>query len=194
MKLKFFLLLAFSSVAIFSFAQKQRTSYKFHSINNISLLNGENEVSAALQSVNGFQKGNWFSGIGVGLDYYIHRSVPLFAEVRYEYGKRKNKFFAFADGGINFDWIKENNNEGPVFIWEGPNNSSEFHNGVYADAGLGYLVGLRKGSGGLLLSLAYSHKSLKETVTYQDWRTQQPMTDSYEYKLNRIAIKVGWKF
>jgi hypothetical protein len=194
MKLKFFFLLLFSSVAIFSFAQKQITSYKFHSINNISLLNGENEVSAALQSINGFQQGNWFAGIGVGLDYYIHRSVPLFADIRYEYGKGKNKFFAYVEGGINFEWVKENDNESPVFIWEGFNNSSEFHNGAYADAGLGYLVGMKKGVGGLLLSLGFSHKSLKKTVTYQDWRTQQPTTDTYEYKLNRIAIKVGWKF
>ncbi|HJS54231.1 MAG TPA: hypothetical protein VJ765_06795 [Chitinophagaceae bacterium] len=194
MKLKFFFLQVFSCFMIFSFGQKQSAICKFHSINNISLLNGQNEISAALQSVNGFQKGNWFAGLGVGLDYYIHRSVPLFADIRFEYGKGKNKFFAYADGGINFDWIKENDDEGPVFIWEGFNNSSEFQNGVYADAGLGYLVGIKKGGSGLLLSLGYSHKSLKETVRYQDWRTQQPTTDTYEYKLNRIAIKVGWKF
>ena len=191
MKLKFFLLPVFLCVTIFSFGQKQNTTYKFHSINNISLVNGENEVSAALQSVNGFQKGNWFAGAGVGLDYYIHRSVPLFADIRYEFGKGKNKLFGYADGGINFQWVKKN--AGPVFIWEGSTNS-EFQNGGYADVGFGYLVGTKKGSGGLVLSLGYSHKSLKETVAYQDWRTQQPMTDTYEYKLNRITIKVGWKF
>jgi hypothetical protein len=143
--------------------------------------------------VNGFQKGNWFAGVGVGLDYYLYRSVPLFADVRYEFGKNKNKFFAYADGGINFQWAEDYSYNGPVFIWDGGNNSSEFHNGIYTDAGFGYLVANKK-SGGLVLSLGYSHKSLNETVSYQDWRTQETITDLYRYNLNRIVVKVGWKF
>jgi hypothetical protein len=194
MKLKYFFLSIFISFSIFSFAQKKTSVYKFHSINNLSLLNGDNEVSAGLQTVNGFQRGNLFAGIGVGLDYYIHRSVPLFADVRYELGKNRNKFFAYADGGINFQWVQEYYDDGPIFIWDGGFNSSgEFHNGIYTDAGLGYLVGMKKG-GGLVLSLGHSHKSLKRTVTYTDWRTQQPITDLYRYNLNRIVLKVGWKF
>jgi len=193
MKMKYFFLPLFISLTIFSFGQKKNTNYKFHSVNNISLLNGDNEISAGLQSINGFQNGNWFTGVGVGLDYYIYRSVPLFADVRYEFGKTKNKFFAYADGGINFDWVKEYYYDGPIFIWEGSNNSGEFHNGVYTDAGFGYLVANKKG-GGLVLSLGHSHKSLKKTISYPDWRTQQTTTDIYRYNLNRIVVKVGWKF
>ena len=193
MKLKFFFLSIYISLSIFSFAQKKTSDYKFHSINNLSLLNGDNEVSAGLQTVNGFQKGNLFAGVGVGLDYYIHRSVPLFADVRYELGKNKNKFFAYADGGINFQWVQETYDRGPIFIWDGGFNSSgKFHDGIYTDVGLGYLVGMKKG-GGLVLALGHSHKSLKQTVTYTDWRTQQPVTDLYRYNLNRIAVKVGWR-
>ena len=194
MKSKYFFLQVLVLVSIFSFSQKKAPVYRFHSINNISLLNGDNEVSAGLQSINGFQKGNLFAGVGVGLDYYIYRSVPLFADFRYEFGKNKNKFFTYADGGVNFDWVKENYYEdGPIWIWNGFNSSGEFHSGIYTDAGLGYMVGMKKG-GGLVLSLGHSHKSLKETVTYQDWRTQQPITDIYRYNLNRIVVKVGWKF
>ena len=193
MKLKYFFLLLFISVSIFSFGQKKKPAYRFHSINNISLLNGDNEVSAGLQSINGFQKNNLFAGVGVGLDYYLYRSVPLFADFRYEFGKSKNNFFAYADGGINFDWVKEYYYTGPIFIWEGSNNSGEFHNGIYTDAGLGYMVGNKKG-GGLVLSLGHSHKSLKKTVSYPDWRTQQTITDIYRYNLNRVVIKVGWRF
>ena len=193
MKLKYFFLSILFSLSIFSFAQKKVNACKFHSINSLVLLNGDNEVSAGLQSVNGFQKENWFAGVGVGLDYYIHRSIPLFADIRYEFGKSKNKFFAYADGGINFQWAQEHYYEGPIFIWEGFNRSGDFHNGVYTDAGLGYIVGMKKG-GGLVLSLGYSHKTLKRTDTYQDWRTQEWLTDMYRYKFNRIALKVGWKF
>src|SRR5258705_1280514 len=193
MKFKYFLLPVFVFVSIFSFGQKKNPAYKFHSINNLSLLNGDNEVSAGLQSINGIQKANLFAGVGVGLDYYLYRSVPLFADIRYEFGKSKNKFFAYADGGVNFDWVKEYYYTGPIFIWEGSDNSGEFHNGIYTDAGLGYIFGARKG-GGLVLSIGHSSKSLQETVTYPDCRTHQRITDIYRYNLNRIVLKVGWKF
>ncbi len=182
------------TVALVSFGQKKNAAYKFHSINNISLVNGDNEVSAGVQSINGFQKDNIFAGVGIGLDYYLYRTVPLFADFRYEFGKTKNKFFAYADGGINFDWVEEDYNDGPIFIWDGSRNTSAFHNGAYTDIGLGYMVGSKKGTGGLVLSLGHSYKSLKKTVSYMDWRTQETISDVYHYDFNRIVLKVGWKF
>jgi hypothetical protein len=180
-------------LAMVSFGQKKNAAYKFHSINNISLVNGDNEVSAGLQSINGFQKGNLFAGVGIGLDYYLYRTVPLFADFRYEFGKTKNKFFAYADGGINLEWVEDNYSDGPIFIWDGSRNTSAFHNGAYTDIGLGYMVGTKKG-GGLVLSLGHSYKSLKKTVSYMDWRTQETISDIYHYDFNRIVLKVGWKF
>ena len=193
MKMKYFFLALLMSVTLVSFGQKKNAVYKFHSINNIGLINGDNEVSAGLQSINGFQKDNIFAGVGIGLDYYLYRTVPLFADFRYEFGKTKNKFFAYADGGINFDWVEEDYNDGPIFIWDGSRNTSAFHNGAYTDIGLGYKVGTKKG-GGLILSLGHSYKSLKKTVSYMDWRTQETISDIYHYDFNRIVLKVGWKF
>ena len=193
MKIKYFFLVLLIPVTLVSFGQKKNATYKFHSINSISLINGNNATTAGLQSINGFQKGNLFAGVGIGLDYYLYRTVPLFADFKYEFGKTKNKFFAYADGGVNFDWVEEEYNEGPIFIWDGSRNTSEFHNGAYTDVGLGYMVGTKKG-GGLVLSLGHSYKSLEKTISYQDWRTQETITDVYNYNLNRIVLKVGWKF
>ena len=193
MKMKYFFLQLLMLVTLVSFGQKKTAAYKFHSINNLSLINGDNAVSGSLQSINGFQKGNLFAGVGLGLDYYLYRTVPLFADFRYEFGKTKNKFFAYADGGVNFDWVEKNYYDGPIFIWEGSTNTTEFHNGAYTDIGLGYMVGTKKG-GGLVLSLGHSYKSLKKTISYPDWRTQETITDVYNYNLNRIILKVGWKF
>jgi len=180
-------------LSLSSFAQQKRDACKFHSINNLSFLNGDNEVSAGLQSVNGFQKGSWFGGIGVGLDYYIYRTVPLFGDLRYEFGKGKNKFFAYADGGVNFQWVEDYYYDGPI-IFDGPLiGPGKFHNGIYTDAGLGYMINFKK-SGGLVLTLGDSRKTLRKDVTYTDWRTQQSTTDIYRYRFNRIAVKVGWRF
>lgn len=190
--MRYFLLAGIMLVACVSFGQKKNAAYKFHSINNISLINGDNETSSGLQSVNGFQKGKLFAGIGLGLDYYLYRTVPLFADFRYEFGKTKNKFFAYADGGINFDWVEDDYSDGPIFIWDGSNTPVEFNDGVYTDIGLGYKVGSKK-SGGLVLSLGHSYKSLEKTVSYQDWRTQEMISDIYKYNFSRIILKVGWK-
>lgn len=192
MSLKYFLLIVFILSCSISFSQKKESAFKFHSVNSVVLLNGENEVSAGLQSVNGFQRGNLFAGIGLGLDYYIHRSVPVFADLRYEFGKAKNKFFAYADGGINLEWA-EDFNEGIFLPWDGIADNSEFYNGVYTDFGLGYRIAMKK-NGGLVLSLGHSYKTLKEIVKYQDWRTQEWLSDVYKYKLSRISLKVGWQF
>ena len=193
MRSKYFLLLLLLSISIVSSAQKKTGTYKFHSINSLSLLNGANEVSGGLQSVNGFQKGHWFGAAGVALDYYIHRSVPVFADLRYEFGKSSNKFFAYADAGVNFAWVEEYVYSGPI-IFDGPvTNRGNFQDGFYSDAGLGYVVNFKK-AGGLVLSLGHSRKTLREDVTYTDWRTQKPTTDIYRYKFNRIALKLGWKF
>jgi hypothetical protein len=194
MKKELIILLACFFVCKAVFAQQKKPAYRFHSINTVSLLNGANEVSAGLQSVNGFRKGNWFAGMGAGLDYYIHRSVPLFADVRYEFGKKENKFFAYAAGGLNLEWVETSQNRGPIiFIWEGNQENSDFDNGLFTDAGMGYLVKMKK-AGALLLSLGHSYKTLKHTVTYTDWRSQEQFTDIYHYRFSRISVKLGWMF
>ena len=54
MKMKYFFLVLLMPVTLVSFGQKKNTAYKFHSINNISLINGDKGAFAGLQSINGF--------------------------------------------------------------------------------------------------------------------------------------------
>jgi hypothetical protein len=172
-------------------AQKKKANFKFHSINSIALVNGSNSNSAALQSIAGFSGSHLFAGVGAGLDYYLYRSIPVFMDIRYELGNKSNKFFAYADAGINFSWVQEDYLFEPI-IWNG-NSSNSFHNGIYTDAGFGYAVAMKNGNA-LILSLGYSHKRLKEKITHTDWRTQELQTDYNIYGLNRIMIKAGWRF
>lgn len=172
-------------------AQKKKNSFNFHSINSVALVNGSNSVSAALQSIAGFSGQHLFVGAGAGLDYYLYRSIPVFLDLRYEWGKRSNKLFAYADAGINFNWVQEEFIYEPI-IWNG-NSSNSFHHGPYTDAGFGYAVAMKKGNA-LILSLGYSHKRVKERITRTDWRTQEWQTDHNIYGLNRIMIKAGWRF
>ena len=193
----------FLSVIMLSFlysicpAQQQKgiNRIQFHSINQLGLLNGETGSSCQIQTINGIQYKSWFAGIGVGLDYYRFRGIPLFADIRKTFGAAKNKLFVYGDGGIHFSWVtdKEKTVNGRP--------QSKFSNGLYLDGGIGYQIQLSP-KNALLLSVGYSYKQMKETapvyyfypmIVGGDYPQSQP-TNSYNYHLNRISIKVGWEF
>ena len=169
----------------------QKKNYSLHSINSLALVNGSNGVSAALQTVNGFTMGNWFAGIGLGLDYYQYRTVPFFADLRYECGQKRNKLFLYADAGINFSWTQDDLKISPS-VWNG-NRSNNYNNGFYSDAGIGLTADFKNGNA-LILSLGISRKTLEEKITYNDWRIGKPQTDVNTYRLNRVILKSGFMF
>lgn len=171
--------------------QIKKKSYQFHSINSMALLNGSNGVAIAVQSVNGLTKGPWFGGIGFGLDYYQYRTVPLFADVRYEYGQKRNKVFLYAEAGINLSWTQDYFKDWPS-IWNG-HRSNNYNNGLYTDAGIGLTAGFKNGNA-FILSVGCSRKTLQEKISYDDWQTSKPQTDINTYRLNRVILKSGFRF
>ena len=196
------IIFCFSSFAGMAQKQKANNRFRFQSINQVGLLNGETGASPQLQTVNGVQYKSWFGGLGVGLDYYRFRSIPVFADFRKTFGHSKNKVFVYGDGGVSCSWVttKEKNN------YYG--NLDRFSTGWYVDGGLGYQIHI-SGKNALLLSLGYSYKTVKESipVTYPalyppaiDFMLGVPpglatgLTDRYDYHLNRISIKIGWAF
>lgn len=191
MRKLFFLLILFLIYSSTVPAQEKKNRYQFRSVHSIALVNGSNSVSAALQSIAGISRGKWFAGAGAGLDYYLYRTIPVFIDTRFEWGKNKNKYFLYADGGISFSWVEDGQIENPG-IWNG-NRSNQFQNGIYTDAGIGYTIGM-KNTEAFVMSLGFSHKKLKETISYEDWRTRELQTDIHSYGLNRILIKAGWRF
>ena len=141
-----------------------------------------------LQSINGMQYRSWYAGVGLGLDFYRYRTIPLFIDFRKEFGSEINKFFAYADGGVNFAWLTDNEKATNL-------PDDHFETGFYTDLGLGYKVGVGK-TNHLLLSVGYSLKKLKETYTYYYYFPPGNKSDKEEinYSLNRLTIKVGWEF
>jgi len=162
--------------------------WQFHSIKNVGLLEGQTGSAFQLQSVNGMQYRSWYVGIGLGLDFYRYRTIPLFLDIRKEFGKGPDKFFAYADGGVNFAWLTDN--EKTTYLTD-----DHFNTGFYTDLGLGYKVGVGR-TNHLLLSLGYSLKKLKET--YQTYSYLPPDNalemEHIDYNLNRLTLKIGWEF
>ncbi len=168
--------------------------WQFHSINNVGLLEGETGSAFQLQTINGAQYKSWFAGVGLGLDFYRIRSIPLFADIRKEFGKGNNKLFVYADMGVNFSWATDLQKTSYV-------QNDKFSNGFYSDLGLGYKVAAGK-KNAVVLSLGYSYKKTIESYDQQYYdpgfiytlTAQADGKEKINYSLNRLTVKIGWEF
>jgi hypothetical protein len=195
---RFIIICSLMSIAGISSAQQKNSagSWRFHSINSVGLIEGQAGSAFQLQTINGAGYKSWFGGVGLGIDYYRYRTIPLFIDIRREFGQTGNKLFAYADLGINFSWLTDNQKMNY-------HTDDHFGNGFYSDLGLGYKIAVGRNNG-LLLSIGYSYKKITET--YQSYYyfdppynyTGQPPGDlpveKIQYSLNRLNIKMGWVF
>ena len=184
---KAIIVLSFLLLWLNGLTAQQHSGIKFHSLNQLGLLQGESKSAFHLQSINGLQYKDWFAGIGVGLDYYRFKSIPLFIDLRKYMGKGKNQFFLYADGGIHFVWEKEEKNFG---------NPTKYKQGFYSNAGLGYKAGLKNGMA-VVLNAGYAYKRVNQTQEQTICPFIGPCyvtVDKYNYDLNRLIIQIGWMF
>jgi len=161
--------------------------FKFETIVQTGLLAGGSAEAFTLQTVNGFRHQKWFAGIGTGIDFYMQRSIPLFVDVRYDFSTKRKTFFLYSDAGTNFAWTK--NREQQNIIDQSP--------GLFTDAGIGLKINTKK-QDAFVISAGYSHKQLKETqkgFSWWGWSVESPETYyRYNYKFNRIVVKIGFVF
>jgi hypothetical protein len=169
-----------------------QSKYKFHSQNYLGVLEGNEPSSFQVQSVNGFQRGTWFGGIGTGIDYYFFRSVPLFLSFsKYLTPKERSIFFS-VDGGTNFVWDKSTARDYNAFRSDG-----HFKPSLYFGGSAGYRIGLKNKRDAVLLNIGYSAKYMEETMTSTTFCIVPPcpyFTEKFNYHLSRVSLKVGWQF
>ena len=161
----------------------------FQSVTQAGIMNGEQGASLLVQTIIGMRYKTWFAGTGIGLDHYLFRTVPFFLDIRKEILKSNRTPFLYADGGIHFSWLRQQ---------EKPNwGKRDFNDGWYYDVGAGYSIGFQKNDA-ILLSLGFGKKTMKEKRIINTCPFVGPCpsaeTQNYSYKLNRLSLKVGWKF
>jgi hypothetical protein len=165
-----------------------KCSCGFQSLLQGGQLAGEFGPSWNLQTINGIYYKTWFAGIGVGLDYYTMRTIPLFIDVRKDLLSKNRTPFLYADGGIHFDWLRTKEKPG----W----GSSEYNRGLYYDLGGGYKIGFGNRDA-LLMSIGYTLKTMKEERLLTQQCFDGPCSsakDHYSYIFTRLSFKVGWRF
>jgi hypothetical protein len=198
LKIKFSILF-FMMTAMVSISSAQKNDltgqWQFHSINNLGLLEGETGSAFQLQTINGAQYKSWFAGAGIGLDFYRLRTIPLFVDIRKEFGKSNNKLFVYSDMGINFSWVTDQQKTSNI-------ENDKFANGFYGDWGLGYKVHVVQ-KNNLMLSLGYSYKKTAETydplyyspgIFYTQVSEPIDPSQKINYGFKRLSIKIGWEF
>lgn len=185
------LLVMFFSAVQFVHGQDQYKKIRVQSVSSVGLLNGGKGSSLALQTIIGAACKHSFVGIGAGLDYYYYRSVPLFVDIRHEFGKGSRSMFLYGDVGYNYDWVAKGKTDQPFYTPD-----LKFSGGLYYDGGIGYKFGFNK-SDALLISLGYTVKKMKSEVGSGVCPLIGPCYEAiqtYRYNLSRLVIKAGWRF
>ncbi|HET7114896.1 MAG TPA: hypothetical protein VFI29_00295 [Hanamia sp.] len=166
----------------------QKNKVHFHSINSFGLIGGETETGIAFQTINGIRFSNWFSGIGVGIDNYEYKTLPLFFDARWYFGSEK-KAFVYGDLGYNFPM---KNKPGKEMVYY---DNYHFKGGLYSELGIGFKTKFIKKSS-IFFSLAYSYKQLESRVEEIVPLCSECDPIWYNYKLSygRVMLKTGIEF
>lgn len=159
---------------------------QFSSVLLGGVLAGQSGMNGLVQTINGIQYRKTGIGAGVGLDYYLERTVPVFLDVRRDLFNSRKTPFAYADGGYHFAWVKDDH------LFE-----SDQKGGWFYEAGVGYKFPfIRKSQ--WLLSAGYSHKPYSKRVDVMPWSSVWPRPSesfqTYDYTLRRVVIKAGIAF
>jgi hypothetical protein len=177
-----FLLLFFVSAQ----GQNIKEKIRFSSLNEVGLLTGSNGDAFLAQTINGVKKGNWFAGLGAGLDFYKNKSVPLFLDLRRDLCGKVNTPFVFAEAGINLLTMN--------FIQKEQSGLTSSSPGLFYAAGIGWKLRM-KHERALLLSAGYSLKQVKQKS--RSWwaaptiEMQEENYDQYNFLYRRFELKMG---
>ncbi len=167
----------------------QKNGTRFSSATSIGVATGERGSALMMETVNGVKFSKWFAGVGVGLDYYQYKSLPLFINGR-RYFDKNGKAFVYGSAGYN---LPLKNKPGPEL---GFYSDYYFSGGLLAEGGVAYSISLSKKSS-VVISLGYSHKELEMKSSVKICGIVPPCWEEsyrYEFKYNRVVMKLGFEF
>ena len=188
--MKKFIVLIFILLAIQPFCYSQKEKPKYTSINQVGVAWGGSDQDLHLQTVNGFFYKSFTTGLGVALDYYYHRTIPIFIDLRKDLFAKNQTPFVYADLGVNVPWIKKSSE----LDWQ----KSEYDQGSYFDVGFGYKIKVHK-KFFANLAFGYSKKTIKEKRSwvarpFDILPNEEGGYESYRYALRRFSVKAGLSF
>lgn len=189
MKFKIILLFSF---AVLAFAKLQaQHKVKFTSTNLAGILMGSSEPAFQVQSINGIRSKDFSAGIGVGMDNYYYKSIPVFLHVTRKITIKNFAPFIYTDIGLNLPEDRKGDEE----YWQ----ARHYSKGLYFDLGVGYSIPVLKKIA-MTFSLGYSQKHLNEKrdqgyfIGFPNWVFHELPSEYYSYTFRRISLKAGLSF
>lgn len=172
--------------------EKTKIKLQYFNANNFQVLVGENN-GFGIETIHGIKlKNNFAIGLGLGYDTYQLASVPLFIDVRKNWGKGKIKPFVYADAGFNFSL---HNDEYPK-KWSWSNTDAyNFEQSSYTAFGVGITRAITNECR-FTASIGISTKQLKYNYNYAYWGWNEVYNPQfrYDFKFQRYVLKLGIEF
>jgi hypothetical protein len=179
-----------------SFCNAQQ-KIQYSSITTIGGLYGSSDNAVSLQQICGVQIKKTAIGIGVGIDNYAYKSIPVFVDARYFLSNNKWKPFAYAQAGVNYVYCKNEVAEkysGWTSSFPIISTNHVINNTFFGESGIGLETQLKKHLA-FNISFAYSYKHLQytaENVNVLSSFFAPPITrNEFNFYMRRWALKVG---
>jgi hypothetical protein len=172
-------------------SQKPTCSCSLQGTLSAGLAAGASKTKPLFQASGGIKSGRYFAGIGGGVDLYRFKSIPVFADARWDFG-RSGEGFLYGNLGYNFPFSNHSESNWFMDNWK---TTDEFKGGYYFDAGIGYRIYL-KGAGRLLVSAGFSQKRISNVTGFTYPCLVEPCPEEiykYRYDLGRIVAKISWE-
>jgi hypothetical protein len=178
-------LLCLLLIAQASYSQIKDSTPKItvHPSISIGIAEGKNASALLLNSGIGLRYKTWQAGVGVGIDEYFLRSIPLYFEAHKNLQSKRATPYVYAAVGTNRPWLKTQ---------EGISDNG----GLFYDLGLGYQWPLGA-KYGLFFSAGYSYKELSNEQSYPVYCITWPCPEQrqyFHYQLRRLGLKAGISF
>lgn len=180
-------------VVVTAFGEIQaQQKLKFTSINVAGLLTGSSEPALQLQTINGVRYKDFTAAIGIGMDNYYFKSIPVFVHFSRQFTIKNFTPFVYSDIGVNLPEDKDNDQKDH---WR----SSKYDAGLYFDLGVGYTFPVYKKMS-VIFSLGYSQKHLNEErssgyfIGFPNAIYRELPSEYYSYAFRRISLKAGLSF
>jgi hypothetical protein len=187
-KIFLFILSSLCYTLVFS-QHKHKPVFNSYTSGGVQL--GQSDPSLMAETVNGARFGNWFAGLGTGYSSYRYRTIPVFVDGRYCFG-RKQQFFICGDIGYNIN-VHANYEEDLFYA------GVKYKGGIYLNSGFGYVLQPSK-KHSFYFQLDYGKKQVSKVANEFIWIDFPPYNRSYDnyttykYDLKTVAIKIGFKF
>lgn len=187
--MKRIVLILFSGLFFLHSAVAQKMKPRFSSTTSIGFVAGQSSPDLILETVNGIKLSDWFAGVGIGVDHYRYKTLPLFMDGRWFFGDDKNGFI-YGDIGYNFPMKDKPGKE--IYYYD----SYHFTGGIYTNIGLGFQVPLYQKSA-MSFSLGYSYKKTGTKIGVNICPLAGPCYvdySQYDYGFGRVMVKAGVAF